>query len=96
MAGICSGARKGMPLLGEGEGEGEVQLTDPTDPTEWFGPSPSASPLAVTEEATKPARVRAIRILCCKTKTQYPVAGPVQNPFKLCDFSLVTSGRLLY
>jgi hypothetical protein len=27
---------------------------------------------------------------------QYPVAGEPQNPFKLCDFPLVTQMSLLY
>jgi len=30
------------------------------------------------------------------SQPQYPVAGSTQNPFKLCDFPLVTPARLLY
>src|SRR5713101_6794274 len=59
-------------------------------------PSPSSSPLVARGEATKHARVRAIPILCGKTKAQYPVVAPGQNHFKLCDFPLVSPARLLY
>jgi hypothetical protein len=30
------------------------------------------------------------------SRTQYPVAGCSRNPFKLCDFQLVTQISLLY
>jgi len=92
MAGICSDTRKGAPLLGEGEGEGEVRLAHPID----WSRSPSSSSLIARRQATKHARVHAIPILCGETKAQYPVVAPHQNPFKLCDFLLVTSKTLLY
>jgi hypothetical protein len=45
MAGICSGARKGMPLLGEGEGEGEFNSQIPQIPLS--GPALHLQPLAL-------------------------------------------------
>jgi hypothetical protein len=59
-------------------------------------PLPSSSPLVARGEPTKHARVGAISILCGKTKAQYAVVAPGQNPFKLCDFPLVSPARLLY
>jgi len=59
-------------------------------------PSASSSSLVARGEATKHARIRATPILCGKTKAQYPVVAPGQNPFKLCDFPLVTLARLRY
>jgi hypothetical protein len=53
--------------------------------------SPSSSPLAkrrggkTAHHLERPYR-----------ETQYPVAAPVWNHFKLCDFPLVTPATLLY
>jgi hypothetical protein len=90
MAGICSGARKGTPLLGEGEGE--VRLAH----SSHWSRSPSSLPLSQGERRQSPQGVHAIPILCGETKAQYPVVVPHQNPFKLCDFPLVTRETLLY
>ena len=89
MEGICTGTREGTPLIGEGEGEGEVRLAHPT---QWSGPLPLFSPVMANVEATKSTT----QPLRHTNQAQHPVAGSTQNPFKLCNFPLVTLPRLLY
>ncbi len=84
MAGICSDTRKGAPLLGEGEGEGEVRLAHSID----WSRSPSSSSLIARRQATKHARVQAIPILCGETKAQYPVVAPIRTPSNCVIFRL--------
>jgi hypothetical protein len=44
----------------------------------------------------KPLVCRAHRFERPCRQAQHPVAASVRNPFKLCDFPLVTPARLLY
>ena len=80
--------RKGTPLLGEGDGEGEVRLAHPTH---WSGPftfilSPFSKGRGDEEHNEAFAHTN---------QAQYPVVGSTQNPFKLYNFPLVTPARLL-
>jgi hypothetical protein len=54
-------------------------------------PAPSSSPLAKGRGGK-----RAHHFERRYREAQYPVAAPLRNHFKLCDFPLVTPSRLLY
>jgi hypothetical protein len=66
--------------------------------TRLIAPSPDLDPLLLWQEHRRENAQASGRFQPCLAggQTQYPVAGVVQNHFKLCDFGLVTPATLLY
>jgi len=91
MAGIRSDTRKGrLSLVKERGGWGSTRTFH------WLVPLTFILFPYRKARGDKARKVHAIPILCGETKAQYPVVAPHQDPFKLCDFPLVTRETLLY
>jgi hypothetical protein len=60
--------------------------------------SPHLDPLALWQGGRRetPQASGRFQSYVAGRQTQYPVAGSIQNHFKLCDFALVTPATLLY